>query len=53
MVGMGTFMPGATGDVAVVVEGYGDGAEWAVTVEPEGGSDQPTSDPIAVSPSPA
>jgi hypothetical protein len=49
-VGMGTFMPAATGEVALFVEGAGDDAEWAVTVEPEGGSDQPTSDPVAVSP---
>jgi anti-sigma-K factor RskA len=50
MVGMGTFMPAATGEVALFVEGAGDDAEWAVTVEPEGGSDQPTSAPVAVSP---
>jgi anti-sigma-K factor RskA len=49
-IGMGTFMPAATGEVALVVEGAGDGSEWAVTVEPEGGSDQPTSDPVAYSP---
>ena len=49
-VGMGTFTPAATGEVAIVIEGLDDDPEWAVTVEPEGGSDQPTSDPIAVSP---
>jgi anti-sigma-K factor RskA len=48
-VGMGTFMPAATGEVAVVIEDAGSDAVWAVTVEPEGGSDQPTSDPVAVS----
>ena len=50
MVGMGTFMPAATGEVELFVEGAGDDAEWAVTVEPEGGSDQPTTDPVAFSP---
>lgn len=50
VVGMGTFMPTATGEVAMVIEGVDDEPEWAVTVEPDGGSDQPTSDPIAVSP---
>ena len=49
-IGMGTFTPAATGEVAVVVEDAGGDAEWAVTVEPEGGSDQPTSDPVAYSP---
>jgi anti-sigma-K factor RskA len=49
-VGMGTFMPAATGEVALVVEGAVGDSEWAVTVEPEGGSDQPTSDPVAYSP---
>ena len=49
-VGMGTFMPAATGEVAMVIEDVDDVPEWAVTVEPDGGSDQPTSDPIAVSP---
>jgi anti-sigma-K factor RskA len=49
-IGMGTFMPAATGEVALVVEGAGGDSEWAVTIEPEGGSDQPTSDPVAVSP---
>jgi len=47
---MATFMPPATGEVAIVIEGAGGDSEWAVTVEPEGGSDQPTSDPVAVSP---
>ena len=49
-VGMGTFMPAATGEVAMVIEDVDENSEWAVTVEPEGGSDQPTSDPIAFSP---
>ena len=47
---MGTFMPPATGEVAIVIEGAGGDSEWAVTVEPEGGSDQPTSAPVATSP---
>ena len=34
----------------VVRRGAGDDAAWAVTVEPEGGSDQPTTDPVAFSP---
>lgn len=50
MVGMVTFTPAATGEVAMLVEGVSPDDEFAVTVEPEGGSDQPTSDPIAVSP---
>jgi anti-sigma-K factor RskA len=47
---MGTFMPPATGEIAIVIEGAGGDSEWAVTVEPEGGSDQPTSAPVATSP---
>jgi anti-sigma-K factor RskA len=50
MVGMGTFMPASNGEVELFVEGAGDDAAWAVTVEPEGGSDQPTTDPVAFSP---
>ena len=50
MVGMGTFTPTETGEVAMVIEDAGDESDWAVTVEPEGGSEQPTSDPVAVSP---
>jgi len=49
MVGMATFTPAATGEVAMLIDDDGADAVWAVTVEPEGGSDQPTSDPIAVS----
>ena len=49
MVGMATFKPAATGEVAMVIDDAGVDAQWAVTMEPEGGSDQPTSDPIAVS----
>lgn len=48
--GMGTFMPAETGEVAMMVDGAGVDAEWAVTMEPEGGSAQPTSEPVAVSP---
>jgi anti-sigma-K factor RskA len=44
---MGTFVPDADGHVAVVMEGTEpEGALYAVTVEPEGGSEQPTSEPI-------
>lgn len=50
MVGIATFTPAATGEVAILIDDDGSDAEWAVTVEPEGGSDQPTSDPVAVSP---
>lgn len=49
-VGMATFRPAATGEVAMLVDGIPDESEWAITMEPEGGSDQPTSDPVAVSP---
>lgn len=53
VVGLATFTPAETGEVALLVDGTGpDGVQFAVTVEPEGGSDQPTSDPIAVSPPP-
>jgi Anti-sigma-K factor rskA len=44
---MGTFVPDADGHVAVVMEGTEpEGTVYAVTVEPEGGSEQPTSEPI-------
>ena len=49
-IGMATFTPTATGEVAMVMDGTDASAQWAVTVEPAGGSDQPTSDPVAVSP---
>ncbi len=53
MVGMATFTPAATGAVAMLIDDDGGDAEWAVTMEPDGGSDQPTSDPIAISSGPA
>jgi anti-sigma-K factor RskA len=44
---MGTFLPDADGHVAVLMEGVEpEGALYAVTVEPEPGSDLPTSQPI-------
>ncbi len=44
---MGTFVPDADGHVAVVMEGTEpEGVLYAVTVEPEGGSQQPTTEPI-------
>jgi anti-sigma-K factor RskA len=44
---MGTFVPNADGRVAFVMEGTEpEGVLYAVTVEPEGGSDQPTTQPI-------
>jgi anti-sigma-K factor RskA len=44
---MGTFVPDADGHVAMVMEGIEPhGALYAVTVEPEGGSELPTSAPI-------
>jgi anti-sigma-K factor RskA len=43
------FRPGDDGSVAVLIEGLDPGEDvFAVTVEPAGGSDQPTSDPVAV-----
>jgi anti-sigma-K factor RskA len=43
------FRPGDDGMVAVLVEGLDPGRDvFAVTLEPDGGSDQPTSDPIAM-----
>lgn len=50
MVGMATFTPAATGEVAMLIDNPDSDTEFAVTLEPAGGSDQPTSDPIAVSP---
>ena len=48
---MGTFTPDAEGRVAAVMEGVVEppGTIYAVTIEPAGGSPQPTSDPIAAS----
>lgn len=44
---MGTFLPEEDGHVAFVMEGTEpDGVLYAVTVEPEGGSQQPTSEPV-------
>ena len=44
---MGTFVPDADGHVAVVMEGTEpEGVLYAVTIEPEGGSEQPTTEPI-------
>jgi anti-sigma-K factor RskA len=44
---MGTFVPDADGHVAMVMEGIEpEGALYAVTVEPEGGSELPTTQPI-------
>jgi anti-sigma-K factor RskA len=44
---MGTFLPDDDGHVAFVMTGVEpEGALYAVTVEPEPGSEQPTSDPI-------
>lgn len=53
MVDVATFTPAATGAVKMLIDDGGGDAEWAVTMEPEGGSDQPTSDPIAISSGPA
>jgi Anti-sigma-K factor rskA len=45
---MGTFRPNDDGHVELVMEGTEpEGAAYAVTVEPEGGSDQPTGDIVA------
>ena len=45
---MGTFVPEVDGHVAFVMEGTEpEGVQYAVTVEPEGGSEQPTSDIVA------
>jgi anti-sigma-K factor RskA len=45
---MGTFVPGADGHVAFVMEGTEpEGVAYAVSVEPEGGSEQPTGDIVA------
>ena len=42
---MGTFVPDDDGHVALVMEGTEpEGVVYAVTIEPEGGSEQPTSD---------
>jgi anti-sigma-K factor RskA len=44
---MGTFVPEDDGHVAFVMEGTEpEGVLYAVTIEPEGGSEQPTSEPI-------
>jgi anti-sigma-K factor RskA len=44
---MGTFRPNDDGHVEVVMEGTEpEGVVYAVTVEPEGGSDQPTGEPV-------
>jgi anti-sigma-K factor RskA len=44
---MGTFRPTDDGRVEFVMEGTEpEGVVYAVTVEPEGGSDQPTSEPV-------
>ena len=44
---MGIFVPDDDGHVAFVMEGTEpEGRVYAVTVEPEGGSEQPTSEPI-------
>lgn len=50
IVGLSTFTPAETGEVATLIENAPVDTEFAVTAEPAGGSDQPTSDPIAVSP---
>ena len=43
------FRPDDDGTVAVLMEGLDPGDDvFAVTLEPAGGSDQPTSEPIAV-----
>jgi anti-sigma-K factor RskA len=45
---MGTFVPDDDGHVAFVMEGTEpDGVQYAVSVEPEGGSEQPTGDIVA------
>jgi Anti-sigma-K factor rskA len=45
---MGTFVPEDDGEVAFVMEGTEpEGTLYAVTVEPDGGSEQPTSEPVA------
>lgn len=51
MKSMGTFAPNAEGHVAVVMEGVIEPPDtiYAVTIEPAGGSEQPTSDPVAAS----
>ena len=48
---MGTFTPDADGHVAAVMEGLVEPPDtiYAVTIEPAGGSPQPTSDPVAAS----
>ena len=48
---MGTFTPDADGHVAAVMQGLLEPPDtiYAVTIEPAGGSPQPTSDPIAAS----
>ena len=44
---MGTFRPNDDGHVEVVMEGTEpEGVVYAVTIEPEGGSDQPTGEPV-------
>ncbi len=44
---MGTFVPEDDGHVAFVMEGTEpEGTLYAVTIEPEGGSEQPTTEPI-------
>ncbi len=44
---MGTFVPEDDGQVAFVMEGTEpEGVLYAVTIEPEGGSEQPTTEPI-------
>ena len=44
---MGTFVPTDNGHVEVVMAGTEpDGVLYAVTIEPEGGSEQPTSEPV-------
>jgi anti-sigma-K factor RskA len=46
---LGTFLPDDDGDVALMLDASvsPDGATFAVTVEPPGGSDQPTTPPVA------
>lgn len=50
LVGMITFVPDDSGTVSVIMDDLPDGVDgFAVTVEPSGGSDVPSSDPVAAS----
>jgi anti-sigma-K factor RskA len=48
MADMGTFMPTTTGDVMMMMDGVSPpDTEYAVTIEPMGGSEEPTGDHVA------